>query len=848
MLYGPKLSQSKLGLSYTFANNGHSSQWYSYYKRRFIANVDNSQLPQNIKNHIDDSTKDNYCFNDLYFIFELPELVAPTIQSRAIYEQQLEILKTYEKTLSKKIELLFNELNQLHDEFYNKNIHIIIQNFDQDSNKQKHTNTLILQLTDTLKLYNRFSTKIQFINNSNYTIKFKCDKLKILDIFNVSNIIIDGFQFISKIQDFENPYSDENSFLNTDKKFKLDINSSNELVFEDDEIHLTLVNLQNIDYCEINNCLFDNICPRITPYINNLNFKQTCLSYPTYSLIFINNSKVKLNDCTLKNSNQGVIANCNSIVDYAGQTNLYFENMIWGLDKNKSTDDFNAFVSGTFCHIQNSIPVLPSDFQAISSSIPDYNSELLYFCYQPITNYVAGNSIVNCIPNDQSKILIYHKSNINDEFISNEITKNNFFKFNNIEFNFELGIAQAGSIFNHEHRTMTEYNNILYPSAGIDNTAFIDFNTMNELFDQLLTVPKNNDIGMINKQLVINQFEAQDLNKAVGYSLVNPYNNSIQILQSNLPASAIVNMSVNYNQQEYYSPEVLSTLLENDEYYELQGADIYPFSFSFANLNTLLCLNETKGTLKAEHAEISSATHLFGNFWNLAALNKNTCSGIIDTDIFNNESATSTINKLIKTDYFASVNADNLLYVQLIKNNFTQDSGPEEWCYPSLEAKAKNLEANKNDLEAINAINNEKYSTIGMHLNPNPIEFYIESLSPSMNISDRNNARLRKIYPYVDAERFDKFSRGGWSRYLRGKSKPYDQIANGYPIFSNYLQEQTIIEWDDELQIYNRINKYGPEGYITNYEYSDIYPIDGPVSAYTLMDPGYRSSTKLLWI
>ena len=113
--------------------------------------------------------------------------------------------------------------------------------------------------------------------------------------------------------------------------------------------------------------------------------------------IYVNNTKLQLYNSTLKNSNNGIIAYCNSDVQYTGTTKILF-NSIQVYKQN------NELLSASFVPLTSHyIPILKSDYAKLSSHILNYNERGTYLTYQPIINYTAGNSRCNCFEDANHK-------------------------------------------------------------------------------------------------------------------------------------------------------------------------------------------------------------------------------------------------------------------------------------------------------------------------------------------------------------------------------------------------------------------------------------------------------------
>lgn len=202
-----------------------------------------------------------------------------------------------------------------------------------------------------------------------------------------------------------------------------------------------------------------------------LSYSENLLSYATYSLIFSTFSNLIIKDCELRKSNVGVILYCNSTLEYIG--NNIFE--FYGI---RYVDEKTTDISWV-----------------------DITTDV-YTDRSSIINYIAGNSICTLLP----------LSNQTSENDGKRTTLDNInFK---LEKNFNIGICQFGSIFNHTH------TNLIID----DSSTNIFWQYISGFLNDLRTFKNDTCIGMMNPQYACNLFELNDSTKSMGYAYINPNN------------------------------------------------------------------------------------------------------------------------------------------------------------------------------------------------------------------------------------------------------------------------------------------------------------------------------------
>ena len=773
------ISQSYVGLSQTLINNGQYSTWSSkinkYYD--FISYISNIYL--NYDNQIAKNSR------DIYFIFS--NILQVTSKSSSGNTKNIESISNF---ISKCLSIIFRQLNMLPKNFYNRNIHILFNLSKTDEiDLTDETNKIQVSLKNTLQLDNLYNCNIYIQNiNNKIPIKFICEQHTIFKFINLDNLYIKNIQFQSCYNTLEE-YSNENSafypeLLSDDTKFKK---------------YMQLIYAINVKFFDCTSCSFDNIQPRVTKYVNNLNIQQALLAYPTYALIFLNNTKLHLNNCVLKNSNQGIIAYCNSQVQYSGNTELMFNSMQWYKQKYKQNDKWkDKFISGTFTRLIDELPILKSDYQKLSSKIINYNDDGLYLTFLPIINYVAGNSICNMIA-DSDKNIIFEC--INDNTIKQLPSSLTDYTLSGS--NFTPGVTQIGSLFNHTHKNL------------IDDGTGKTISALTSILDLLTTIPDDPTIGMTNLQLPLNLFQTNDASKAIGYA----YN------------------SLNLNNNDVYTYNIFTQYVPIDIYTKISmfyhKEQEQPFILTSYTPRDVMCLQNASGAIQAK----KYSTDYFdgynnGQFWYYTIIDKNIIPNILNPHdyfnidisasikdialdigvkgktsgiflpssktidftkngyVYNNPKITNkTVNKKIqKIDsayinainkfnitetikygqlsgtFFTDENISNISYVRLIKNYFSNDNDLKYWDAPNigLLTRLKSYSPFKQDLEQY-----------------------------QINISDRYNFKIRQNYSKTAAVRIKQTKEGG-TKYViafrnsgKGKAIPAkNQICSGCAVFS----------------------------------------------------------------
>ena len=211
---------------------------------------------------------------------------------------------------------------------YKRNIYILILN-----NSNNITN---IEFNDCLNIEHFYNGKIfikGLIFNSN-TSKYEDN----INGFTISNKYTGLYKPIFKLTNLE-----EITISNIKFKSILTPNNLNNLQFGNnsdanetyltrlsdlDQFHITLLNIENVDDIQFDNCSFTNVYPRKILNINYLdNYTDNILKYPTQSLIFNKSSNLILHNCELLSSNIGIITYLNGQTTYTGTTKIDFPNI-----------------------------------------------------------------------------------------------------------------------------------------------------------------------------------------------------------------------------------------------------------------------------------------------------------------------------------------------------------------------------------------------------------------------------------------------------------------------------------------------------------------------------------------
>lgn len=702
--------QPYIGLSKTLIHNGQQFDWSQkindqYDFISYVSNCDidiSSELSKEYLNNKKSS-------RDLCFVFN-NKITDKTIESKytKTTSNNIEELQKFIKCM---LHNIANAINKLPKNFYNRDIYII---FNISNTSSFQIDTLNIQLDKQLIFSNLYNCNIYIQNISeNININISSATHTVLNLINLDNVYLTNIEFTSC-------YNYENRIPNTPK-------------------YMQLIKSINVKYLKSDNCIYDNIIPRVIQ--NNIfTLEQTLLAYPTYALIYINNTKLQLYNSTLRNSNHGIIAYCNSDVQYTGTTKILF-NSIQVYKQN------NELLSASFVPLTGHyIPILKSDYAKLSSQILNYNGNGIYLTYQPIINYTAGNSRCNCFVDANHKFY--------NERISADITNQEINYLDENQVNFKLGISQLGSIFNHTHNGLT---------LQTMDTGVID--RLSSIIDMMKTITPDPCIGMSNPQLPINLFETNDQNKSIGYTYtnvsadINSENNNYikyqhKLLTQSFPLSTYNCISMNYNKK-------YSFIMNDDQYDD----------------NAIMCLSSNSfssilGKLYSTNQVDTDDSQIYNNgqFWHKMVVDK---SIIPNYAIINDENILNIDSSIISTSgtYFTSQNITNIRYACLVKNYFSDDTLLDDWVIPGKISKV-------NKTNGVGLLTHVKQYT----------DYKQDVVNLEINISDRYNAAIRKRYSNATGERYDNLYGQGVVQFRQNKGSagtimPSCQICYGLPIF-----------------------------------------------------------------
>lgn len=738
--------QSYVCLSQTLVNNYQQITWSKKTHQYFdtISYVSNSHYTNTENEKLQDSICNSH---DLYFIFTdtIVQTSTDVVNSRNI-KTGISISYNSEgigTDIAKYLKDIINVLNNLPKNFYNRDIHIIFN----ISSTTENTKELNIYFDAIQKISNLFNCNIYIQNiNPEVQIIFSSVEHTIFEFSNLDHLYLKNIKFQSNIYE-----SNANSFETFKNK------------------HMHLIKCAHIKYIECINCEFDNKVPRFTEHINMFFTKNSLLAYPTHSLVFLENSKLVLNNCFLKNSNQGVIAYCNSDVQYLNNTDILFRTMLFAFNSN------NDFISGCFTYISGDLPITKADYEELSSNILNYSSELKYLTFQPVINYVAGNSICNMFSdytqNSDNHIWVYTsgdtstKQKLNFNYAS--LQQDN---------NFILGMEQAGSIFNHSHKNLIEKTK---EAVQITSGTLLSTDTNSQLISgisqMLKTITPDPCIGMANLQLPLNLFQTYNSKDSIGYTAIG-YDNShvypINILTQNLPPSIYDKISIFYNNNfdlhintyssfdkmcitNNLSSNIFANDFCNNDLYAicnngqfwlnvLSGKSIIPTMIDPYSQNFKIIKPPQE---EGMHVEVSANNIIYAE--DLSSYQ------LLSTNIVSN----ICYNNMLGT-YFTDQNACNINYMRLIKNYFSLDNDLYYWSTP-----ANNISSEINTMQ-----DNMNYPSIGLLTRTNLFNSFEQKLQYNdINISDRYNYSIRHLYSNTASN----------IRYIPAQN----QICSGAPIF-----------------------------------------------------------------
>lgn len=849
-------SQSYVGLSQTLIHNGQKFQWSrktnEYYD--FISYVSNYDL---------ELSEERKASRDLYFVFsnKIYEKIINTSKFTKTISNNCEQISEFIKETLTNIQTVINKLPK---NFYNRDIHIVFNMLSQVDD----INSIEIKLDKALKISNLYNCNIYIQNISDAVkVKLSSNEHTILNLINLNQVYLKNVQFVSC-------YEKSQDMVNAPK-------------------YMQLISALNINYFKCINCIFDNIVPRIiNPSL--FNNQQTLLAYPTYALLYINNTKLQLNSSTLTNSNHGVIAYCNSDVQYTGETYINFNAILYYFDDRIP----NSPISGQFLQLSGDVfPVLSSDFDKISSSIIDYTETGTYMVLPSILNYIAGNSRGNLYVDANNKLF---KNGI-------EVTAEQCILLLMNQQNFNLGICQLGSIFNHTHNGLT-----------LDTTHDLK-ERLDTALNMIKTIATDPCVGMSNPQLPINLFETNNQNNSIGYTYTSisgvhnvygEHNYQQKLLTQNFPLSTYNIVSMNYNklssfimkQDEYtnnanmclssdmytainaglYAKNIIDktdkNLYNNGQFWfdRILDKNILPNYFIVNNDNVYnnLIYNDVSQSTTVQttvrnifiepsaiitntsgiYIDIISAFNLDAET-NYILLSESVASGlnippssfnkspkIPSTISLNNQGmdglyfSANTGNQLVGS-YFTSENITNIRYACLIKNYFSADSNIQDWVSPAIYTVDNSLSG----LTNFSNISDVKDS-VGLltKIKQYQIPFRQKIIHLDLNISDRYNSAIRKQFSVATGFRYDNFAGAGVVQFRQnagsnGNIARQNQICFGNPIF---YQESS-----NDVQDFKDFDTNNTEIMLTN-NYPNVSIIPTVRSKYDLNLPFPRTVNK----
>lgn len=553
-------NSSSIIWTYQLINNGDVTTWDDIPQNKIYTNIDNSQIIFTTKNEYTESLKKST--ND--FII----LINPLITNSALsLIEKATLLTNY---LNETFSSIYDIINNFATNLYKYSIRIIFDGWEDGT---------LLTLSQTLNFQNFYNGNIIIESLSN-GLTLCSNEYSIFNFLNLENVLIKNINFQSIYTNI-NPPPIFNEDIVTDTNNKL--------------FHLSLIKLENIESCILENCSLDNIIPRFIKNINMIYYSQNVLSYATYSLIFSIFSNLIIKNCTLKRSNIGIISFCNSTTEYVGNNNFEFYGM--------------KYINEDITNI---------DWINITSEI--------YTDRSSIINYVAGNSICTMLPLSNQKYI--------DNF-SNKIGYLSEINFKTFK-NFEIGVNQFGSIFNHNHKDLI---------INQDSSNIV-WEYVSGYLNDLRTFKNDTCIGMMNQQYACNLFELNDATKSIGYAYINPTNSYIPIGQY------IQKYHLNGYNYEY------NNLGKNDENRN-NGNSILGESLL---LNNKIGISVPLTQFYTDNSEIYNN----GNFW----INR-----LCDLKVTYNIPtlwSTTDLNEILKS--LTSINAENLSLISLLNYYFSSQN------------------------------------------------------------------------------------------------------------------------------------------------------------------------------